>query len=74
MTFGLKNSSAIYQRSMTTLFHNIMHTLMKYYVDDLLTKSLTCHDRLKFLDKIFKRLEEYKVHLNPMKYVFGITS
>jgi hypothetical protein len=25
------------------------------------------------LDKIFKILEEYKVRLNPKKYVFGVT-
>lgn len=46
---------------------------MEHYVDDLLAKSLTRGDHLQVLDKNFKRLEEYKVRLNPKKCVFGVT-
>lgn len=74
MPFGLKNASATYQRAMTTIFHEMMHKLMEDYVDDLLAKSLTRKDHLKVLYTIFKRLEEYKVRLNPKKCVFDVTS
>ena len=74
MPFGLKNVGATYQRAMTTIFHDMMHKIMEDCVDDLLEKYLTRRDHLKVLDKIFKRLEEYKVRLNPKKCVFGVTS
>lgn len=45
---------------------------MEDYMDDLLENSLTRKDHLNVLDKIFKRLAEYKVHLNPNKCIFGV--
>lgn len=57
-----------------TLFHDLMPTLMEDYVDDLLKKSLTHKDHLNVLGKFFKRLEEYKVHMNPKKCFFSVTS
>ncbi|GLJ30588.1 hypothetical protein SUGI_0605680 [Cryptomeria japonica] len=74
MPFGLKNARATYQRAMTTIFHDMMHTIMEDYVDDLLAKSLTREGHLEILEKIFDRLEQYHVRLNPKKCVFGVTS
>ncbi|GLJ16864.1 hypothetical protein SUGI_0290670 [Cryptomeria japonica] len=74
MPFVLKNAGATYQRAMTTIFHDMMHTMMEDYVDDLLAKSLTREGHLHILDKIFDRLEQYHVRLNPKKCVFGVTS
>ena len=39
MPFSLKNASATYQRTMTTIFHDMMHKNMEDYVDDTLAKS-----------------------------------
>ena len=39
MPFGLKNVGAMYQRSMTTLFHDLMHKEIEVYVDDMISKS-----------------------------------
>ncbi|RDX69814.1 hypothetical protein CR513_51015, partial [Mucuna pruriens] len=36
MPFGLKNASAIYQRAMVALFHDMMHREIEVYVDDIL--------------------------------------
>lgn len=41
MPFGLKNVGATYQRAITTIFHDMMHTYMEDYVDDILAKSHT---------------------------------
>ena len=38
MPFGLKNVRATYQRTMTAIFHDMMHKEMKYYVDDIVVK------------------------------------
>ena len=39
MPFGLKNTSATYQRAMVTLFHGMMHKEIEIYVDDMIAKS-----------------------------------
>lgn len=70
--FGLKNASATYQRAMTTVFHDMMHDIMEDYFDNILAKSRTREDHLEVLAKIFDRLEQYKVRLNPKKCVFGV--
>ena len=41
MPFGLKNAEATYQRTMTAIFHDIMHREMEDYVDDIVVKSKT---------------------------------
>lgn len=74
MPFGLKNVGATYQRAMTTIFHDMMHTFMEDYVDDILTNSPNIEEQLEILDKIFDRLEQYKLRLNMKKCAFGVTS
>lgn len=59
---------------MTTIFHDMMHTFMEDYVDDLLAKSFTRAEHLSILTNIFDRLEKFQVRLNPKKCVFGVTS
>jgi len=39
MPFGLKNTSATYQRTMTAIFHDMMHREFEDYVDDIVVKS-----------------------------------
>ncbi|GLJ36902.1 hypothetical protein SUGI_0745920 [Cryptomeria japonica] len=73
MPFGLKNAWATYQREMTTIFHDMMHTFMEDYVDDLLAKSFSWAEHLSILEKIFDKLEKFQVRLNPKKCVFGVT-
>ncbi|GLJ30928.1 hypothetical protein SUGI_0616090 [Cryptomeria japonica] len=72
MPFSLKNAGATYQRAMTIIFHDFMHTLMEDYVDDLLCKSVTRDSHLAILGPIFDRMETYKLKLNPKKCVFGV--
>lgn len=73
MPFGLKNTGATYQRAMTTIFHDMMHTFMEDYVDDILAKSYNKEEHIGILEKIFDQLEQYKLWLNPKKYAFGVT-
>lgn len=74
MPFGLKNVGTTYQRAMMTIFHDMMHTFMEDYVDDILAKSHTRKEHLNILSKIFGRLERYQLRLNPKKCAFGVTS
>ena len=74
MPFGLKNACATYQRTMVTLFHDVMHKEIEVYVDDLITKSRIARDHLVDLRKLFKRLPKYRLRLNPNKFIFEASS
>jgi len=36
MNFGLKNVGATYQRVMVTMFHDLIHKPVEFYMDDIL--------------------------------------
>lgn len=74
MPFGLKNAGATYQRAMVTLFHHMMHKEIEVYVDDMIIKSKSDEDHVAHLKKLFTRLRESKLRLNPAKCTFGVTS
>jgi hypothetical protein len=38
MSFGLKNASAMYQRAMNLIFHDLLRVLMEVYIDDVVVK------------------------------------
>jgi hypothetical protein len=40
MTFGLKNTSATYQRAMNYIFHELIIKIVEIYIDDVVIKSL----------------------------------
>ncbi|XP_071901729.1 uncharacterized protein [Coffea arabica] len=68
---GLKNGEATYQRTMTTLFHDMIHKEMEVYVDDIIIKSKKAENHLIDLRKLFERLRKYNLKLNPAKCAFG---
>uniref|UniRef100_A0A2N9EG78 RNA-directed DNA polymerase n=1 Tax=Fagus sylvatica TaxID=28930 RepID=A0A2N9EG78_FAGSY len=51
MPFGLKNAGAAYQRTMTAMFHDMMHKEIEDYVDDIAVKSKKREDHLGILRK-----------------------
>ncbi|WKA01344.1 hypothetical protein VitviT2T_019628 [Vitis vinifera] len=56
MPFGLKNVGATYQRTTTTLFHDIMHRDVEVYVDDMIVKSRDKADHLEALERFFEMI------------------
>ena len=74
MPFGLRNAGATYQRTMTVIFHDMMHKEMEDYVDDIMVKSKTRIGHLLVLEQVFKRCREYKLCMNPMKCAFGVSA
>ncbi len=70
MPFGLKNDKATYQRTMVTLFHDMMHKEVEVYMDDMIIKSKRAESNVEILKKVFKRQRKYKLKLNPTKCVF----
>ena len=74
MPFGLKNAEATYQRTMTAIFHDMMHEEMEDYVDDIVVKSKTRTGHFQVLEQVFKRCRKYKLRMNPMKCAFGVSA
>jgi hypothetical protein len=73
MPFGLKNAGATYQRTMTTIFHDMMHHKIEDYVDDVVVKSKTREGHLETLRKVLERCRVYKLRMNPLKCAFGVS-
>lgn len=73
MPFGLKNVGATYQRAMMYVFHDMMHDVVEYYVDDLLSNPKTKEQHWDVLEKVFACLLQHNVRLDPRKCVFGVT-
>lgn len=40
MPFGIKNMGVAYQRNMIDMFHDLMHTKIETYVDEILVLKL----------------------------------
>lgn len=72
MHFVLKNVGEIYQRAMVTLFHDMIHKEIEVYVNDMIAKSQMEEEHLIHLKKLFLRLREFKLKLNPNKCTFGV--
>ena len=74
MPFGLKNAGATYQRTMTAIFHDMIHEEMEDYVDDIVVKSKTRIRHFQVLEQVFERCRKYKLRMNPMKCAFGVSA
>lgn len=74
MPFGLKNVGATYQRTMVTLFHDMIHKEIEVYVNDMIAKSQTEEEHLIHLLKLFERLRKFRLRLHPNKCTFWVKS
>ena len=72
MPFGLKNSGATYQRTMTLIFGDMLHKQVEDYVDDLVVKAKSLIEHLLHLRQVFERCREYNLRMNPSKCTFGV--
>ena len=56
MSFGLKNAGATYQRTATTLLHDLIHKEVEVYIDDMIVKSKDHEGHILALRKFFERI------------------
>ncbi|XP_054797600.1 uncharacterized protein LOC129302733 [Prosopis cineraria] len=59
---------------MVALFHDMMHKEIEVYVDDMVAESAENESHLEVLRKLFVRLREYRLRLNPNKCIFRALS
>jgi hypothetical protein len=74
MSFGLKNAGATYQRTMNSIFHDMIRKYMEVYIDDIAVKSQDFDKHLENLEKAFIRIRKHQLKMNPLKCAFGITA
>ena len=71
MPFGLKSVGATYQRTMMSIFHDMMHCELEDYVNDIVVKSKRREDHVQILRKVFERCKAFKLRMNPLKCAFA---
>ena len=52
----------------------MMHQDIEVYVDDMIMKSQDRLDHLEALERLFERIKQFRLKLNPKKCTFGVTS
>ena len=70
MPYGLSNAPATFQRLMERCMGDInLHDCL-IYLDDVIIFSKTIEQHITRLEKVFQRLQEYNLKLNPKKCEF----
>ncbi|GBM81534.1 Retrovirus-related Pol polyprotein from transposon opus [Araneus ventricosus] len=72
MPFGLRNTSASFQKVMNSALSEYRE-FCKAYLDDISIFFCEWDTHLKHLDAVFSKLTELKFHVNVKKYVFAKT-
>ena len=67
LPFGLSNAPSHFSRLMQHVMQDYLFKLLLVYLDDLLLYSSTFEDHLDRLQKVFNRLREVGIKLNPDK-------
>jgi hypothetical protein len=74
MSFGLKNTGAMYQRTMQKCLVAQIGCNIHAYVDDIAVMSKKQDGLIVDLQETFDNLRKYNMMLNPMKCVFGVSA
>jgi hypothetical protein len=57
---------------MRRVFGELIGRIIKAYIDDIVVKSKKMGDLVPDLTKVFAKLRQHRVKLNPEKCVFGV--
>uniref|UniRef100_A0A5S6R3F8 Reverse transcriptase domain-containing protein n=1 Tax=Trichuris muris TaxID=70415 RepID=A0A5S6R3F8_TRIMR len=72
MPFGLRNAAQTFQRFLDQVLRGLENCFA--YVDDTLLTSRSESEHLQLLRKVFARLAQYGIKVNPEKCVLGFQS
>jgi len=75
LPMGLKSAPAFFQAAMQqTVLAEMLYQICEVYLDDIIVFAETEDELLANLSKIFSRLEQYNITLNPEKVKIGLQS
>ncbi|KAJ3698911.1 hypothetical protein LUZ61_002616 [Rhynchospora tenuis] len=74
MPFGLKTAGAEYQRMVSKVFKEELGEIMEAYIDDMVVKSCAGPSHVAHLEKVFAKIRQVGMHLNPKKSFFCLSS
>nr|GFD22789.1 reverse transcriptase domain-containing protein [Tanacetum cinerariifolium] len=72
MPFGLKNAWVTYQRLVDSSFKEQIRVNLEAYMTDMMIKSRTEQDIIKYVKQTFFNLRRINMKLNPKKCSFGM--
>ncbi|GJV07223.1 reverse transcriptase domain-containing protein [Tanacetum coccineum] len=72
ISFGLRNAGETFQRLVDKAFHKQIGRNLEVNVDDLVIKSRTENEIIRYIEETFKTLREINMKLNPKKCTFGV--
>ena len=67
MPFGLCNDPATFERLMASVVRGLTYNAFLVYFDDVIVIGCTFQEQLRNLRKVFRRLREAQLKLNPAK-------
>jgi hypothetical protein len=71
---GLKGAGAYFQRSMSnTVLAGLVYQICKLYIDDVLIHGRDIKTFLANVRKVFERLRDFNVAVNPAKTKHGLS-
>ena len=71
---GLKGAGPYFQYHMAnTIFPDLIYKILEVYLDDIITWGETHDELLQNLQKIFSKLEEFHIFINPTKIKIGMS-
>ena len=74
VAMGLKGAGPYFQRSMSSkVLAGFVYRICELYIDDVLIHSATESDFIANVRKVFERLREHNVAVNPKKTKLGLT-
>ena len=75
LPMGLKSAPAFFQAAMQqTVLADMLYQICEVYLDDIIVYAETEDELLDNLSKVFSRLEQYNITLNPDKVKIGLQS
>ncbi|KAM0726709.1 Retrovirus-related Pol polyprotein from transposon 297 [Formica fusca] len=69
MPFGLRNAAQTFQRFINEVLYGL--DFCYAYIDDILVASKSREEHDRHLRKLFQRLNDYGLRINPAKCIFG---
>jgi len=74
MSFGLKNATSTFTRTMSEVFKDLGDKFLKVFMDDLNIHSERWEDHLQHLEAVLSKFREVNLKLNPSKCYFVVES